>query len=193
MFNKKLLASVMCAAMAMPAVSMAAEELAEDATATVIFAGLIESNMPGENLIITGEGGRDLRVDPARGTLDVESNGMFTTADRVILEARDYTPAGEGPLQTEEEIGDINEAAVWTVTDVAYQVGGYTTKVADISIKDSFTGNELATYTAGIVTATETTTGTVNLDIENTAEITDVAVEGMAHVSVSLTAGLSDV
>ncbi|WP_337161567.1 hypothetical protein, partial [Vibrio alginolyticus] len=79
------------------------------------------------------------------------------------------------------------EAAVWTVTDVAYQVGGYTTKVADISIKDSFTGNELATYTAGIVTATETTTGTVNLDIENTAEITDVAVEGMAHVSVSLT------
>ncbi|EMB9236005.1 hypothetical protein U9608_003569, partial [Vibrio alginolyticus] len=92
MFNKKILASVMCAAMAMPAVSMAAEELAEDATATVIFAGLIESNMPGENLIITGEGGRDLRVDPARGTLDVESNGMFTTADRVILEARDYTP-----------------------------------------------------------------------------------------------------
>ncbi|EMB9235070.1 hypothetical protein U9608_002604 [Vibrio alginolyticus] len=192
MFNKKLLASVMCAAMAMPAVSMAAEELAEDATATVIFAGLIESNMPGENLIITGEGGRDLRVDPARGTLDVESNGMFTTADRVILEARDYTPE-DTELATEEEIGDINEAAVWTVTDVAYQVGGYTTKVADISIKDSFTGNELATYTAGIVTATETTTGTVNLDIENTAEITDVAVEGMAHVSVSLTAGLSDV
>ncbi|EOX4945114.1 hypothetical protein ACFLJY_004805 [Vibrio alginolyticus] len=192
MFNKKILASVMCAAMAMPAVSMAAEELAEDATATVIFAGLIESNMPGENLIITGEGGRDLRVDPARGTLDVESNGMFTTADRVILEARDYTPE-DTELATEEEIGDINEAAVWTVTDVAYQVGGYTTKVADISIKDSFTGNELATYTAGIVTATETTTGTVNLDIENTAEITDVAVEGMAHVSVSLTAGLSDV
>ncbi|RZV16215.1 hypothetical protein EOJ41_18885 [Vibrio alginolyticus] len=192
MFNKKLLASVMCAAMALPAVSMAAEELAEDATATVIFAGLIESNMPGENLIITGEGGRDLRVDPARGTLDVESNGMFTTADRVILEARDYTPE-DTELATEEEIGDINEAAVWTVTDVAYQVGGYTTKVADISIKDSFTGNELATYTAGIVTATETTTGTVNLDIENTAEITDVAVEGMAHVSVSLTAGLSDV
>ena len=192
MFNKKLLASVMCAAMAMPAVSMAAEELAEDATATVIFAGLIESNMPGENLIITGEGGRDLRVDPARGTLDVESNGMFTTADRVILEARDYTPE-DTELATEEEIGDINEAAVWTVTDVAYQVGGYTTKTADISIKDSFTGDELATYTDGIVTATETTTGTVNLDIENTAEITDVAVEGMAHVSVSLTAGLSDV
>ena len=193
MFNKTLLSSVLLAAFAMQATpAMAAEELAEDATATVIFSGLIESNMPGENLIITGEGGRDLRVDPARGTLDVESNGMFTTADRVILEARDYTPE-DTELATEEEIGDINEAAVWTVTDVAYQVGGYTTKVADISIKDSFTGNELATYTGGIVTATETTTGTVNLDIENTAEITDVAVEGMAHVSVSLTAGLSDV
>lgn len=192
MFNKKVLASVMCAALAMPAVSMAAEELAEDASATVIFAGLIESNMPGENIIITGEGGRDLRVDPARGTLDVESNGMFTTADRVILEARDYTPE-DVDLATEEEIGDINEAALWTVTDVAYQVGGYTTKTADITITDSFTGNELATYTDGIVTATETTTGTLNLDIENTAEITDVSVEGMAHVSVSLTAGLSGV
>ncbi|EMB9235067.1 hypothetical protein U9608_002601 [Vibrio alginolyticus] len=193
MFNKTLLSSVLLAAFAMQAApAIAAEELAEDASATVLFSGLIESNMPGENLIITGEGGRDLRVDPARGTLDVESNGMFTTADRVILEARDYTPE-DTELATEEEIGDINEAAVWTVTDVAYQVGGYTTKTADISIKDSFTGDELATYTDGIVTATETTTGTVNLDIENTAEITDVAVEGMAHVSVSLTAGLSGV
>ena len=193
MFNKTLLSSVLLAAFAMQAApAIAAEELAEDASATVLFSGLIESNMPGENLIITGEGGRDLRVDPARGTLDVESNGMFTTADRVILEARDYTPE-DTELATEEEIGDINEAAVWIVTDVAYQVGGYTTKTADISIKDSFTGDELATYTDGIVTATETTTGTVNLDIENTAEITDVAVEGMAHVSVSLTAGLSGV
>ena len=193
MFNKTLLSSVLLAAFAMQATpTMAAEELAEDATATVIFSGLIESNMPGENLIITGEGGRDLRVDPARGTLDVESNGMFTTADRVVLEARDYTPE-DIDLATEEVVGDINDSAVWTVTDVAYQVGGYTTKVADISIKDAFTGNELATYTDGVVTATETTTGTLNLDIENTAEITDVAVEGMAHVSVSLTAGLSGV
>lgn len=189
MFNKTLLSTVLVAAFAMQAVPATA---AEDASATVIFAGLIESNMPGENLIITGEGGRDLRVDPARGTLDVESNGMFTTADRVVLEARDYTPE-DIDLATEEEIGDINEAAVWTVTDVAYQVGGYTTKVADISIKDAFTGTELATYTDGVVTATETTSGTLNLDIENTAEITDVAVEGMAHVSVSLTAGLSGV
>ena len=189
MFNKTLLSTVLVAAFAMHAVPATA---AEDASATVIFAGLIESNMPGENLIITGEGGRDLRVDPARGTLDVESNGMFTTADRVVLEARDYTPE-DIDLATEEEIGDINEAAVWTVTDVAYQVGGYTTKVADISIKDAFTGTELATYTDGVVTATETTSGTLNLDIENTAEITDVNVEGMAHVSVSLTAGLSGV
>lgn len=193
MFNKTLLSSVLLAAFAMQATpAMAAEELAEDATATVIFSGLIESNMPGENLIITGEGGRDLRVDPARGTLDVETNGMFTTADRVILEARDYTPE-DIDLATEEVVGDINDSAVWTVTDVAYQVGGYTTKVADISIKDAFTGTELATYTDGVVTATETTTGTLNLEIENTAEITDVAVEGMAHVSVSLTAGLSGV
>ncbi|EMB9236014.1 hypothetical protein U9608_003578 [Vibrio alginolyticus] len=189
MFKKTVLASLACAFISMPAIS-AESDVAEDANTTVIFSGLIESNMPGENMIITGEGGRDLRVDPARGTLDVESDGKFTTADRVILEARDYTPE-DIDNALEEEIGEINDSAIWTITDVAYQIGGYTTKTSEITISDAFTGNELATYTNGVVTATEQQVGTINLELENTSPITDIAVEGMAHVSVSMTAGLS--
>lgn len=189
MFKKILLASLISTAFSMP-VTAADGNVAEDANTTIIFSGLIESNMPGANLIITGEGGRDLRIDPARGTLDVASDGKFTTADRVILEARDYTPE-DIDLSLDEVVGEINESSVWTVTDVNYQLGGYTTKVADIIITDAFSGNELANYTNGVVTAIEATTGSINLDIENTAPITDTRVEGMAHVSVSMTAGLS--
>lgn len=163
---------------------------AEDASTTVIWSGLVGTSLPGSELIITGEGGRDLRVDPARGSLDISDDGSFTSSDRITLEARDYVPE-DVDAGTVEEINDINNEAVWTVTDVQYMLGGKMVTDGNVIVKDMLTGQELASYDGNQVTpSTELAAGSILVDVSNDGAIASVPVEGTGSLSVSFTAGL---
>lgn len=184
MKNKTLLSAALTAIISSSAIA------AEDASTTVIWNGLVGSSLPGSELIITGEGGRDLRVDPARGSLDISDDGSFSTSDRITLEARDYV-AEDTDTGTPEAINDINPEASWTVTDVQYMLGGQMVTDGNVVISDMLSGSELATYNGQTVTpSAELVAGSVLIDVKNDAPITSVAVEGTASLSVSLTAGL---
>ncbi|MFN1514579.1 hypothetical protein [Vibrio owensii] len=144
---------------------------ANEASAEVIWSGLIGSSVPSDNLIITGEGGGEI----ASGTLFIDKDGKFTSTE-VILEARDYD-------STLETTGDRQPLATWSYISAQVMMDGSMSYVADVAVTDQLSGT---TFTKGNVN--ELQTGVVALTVKNEQPITDIAVQGEAQVSVQMTA-----
>lgn len=148
---------------------------ADEASAEVIWSGLIGSSVPSENLVITGEGGGDI----ASGTLFIEEDGKFTSTE-VTLEARDYD-------STLEAIGDRQPLASWSYISAQVMMDGSMSYEADVAVTDQLSGT---TFTKG--NFGELQTGVVALTVKNEQPITDVAVQGEGQVSVQMTASYED-
>lgn len=149
----------------------------EAAIADAVWQGTIRNSVPGSNLIITGEAGGDIQ----RGVLYIEEDGTFTSSN-VVLEARDYTPAGGGIGGTDpEDIGARQPDAEWTYVSSQVLIGNQVTSEADIQVFDNETEleqNPSEPHTGGYV----------QLNVKNTQAITDVPVEGEAQVMVQMAA-----
>ncbi|MFM2642171.1 hypothetical protein AAFX33_13520 [Vibrio chagasii] len=165
------------AAFAMTSGAVYAADSYEPAIADAVWQGTIGDSIPGSNLIITGELGGDIQ----RGVLYIEQDGTFTSSN-VILEARDYTPAGGGIGGTDsEDIGERQPNAEWTYVSSQVLIGNQITSVAEIQVFDNET--ELVQNPT-----TPHTGGYVQLNVKNTKAITDVPVEGEAQVMVQMAA-----
>ncbi|WP_045464790.1 hypothetical protein [Vibrio hyugaensis] len=170
----KLNTFFLVSATAMTMVSGAANA-ADEATAEVLWSGLIGSSVPSSNLIITGEGGGDIGT----GTLFIEEDGTFNSTE-VILEARDYDSA----LET---IGDRQPDATWSFISAQVMMGTSMTYQADVIVTDQLTNTE---FTQGSIDQLQS--GVVALTVKNEQPITDITVEGEGQVSVQMTASFVD-
>ncbi|QPK03967.1 hypothetical protein [Vibrio kanaloae] len=142
---------------------------ADEALADAIWSGVIGGAVPSSNLIITGEAGGDIQ----RGSLYVNTDGTFTSS-KVILEARDYTPA-------DQTIGDRQPLATWTYVTSQVLVGNQVTQDASVELYNDQT--QLIQGEIGSVTG-----GYVQLSVRNSSEVSDVPVEGEAQVIVKMAA-----
>lgn len=165
------------AAIAMTSGSVYAADNNEAAIADAIWQGTIGNSIPGSNLIITGEAGGDIQ----RGILYVNGDGTFESSN-VILEARDYTPAGGGTDGTDpEDIGARQPDAEWTYVSSQVLIGNQVTSEANVQVFDDQTELEKNP-------STPHTGGYVQLNVKNATVITDVPVEGEAQVMVQMAA-----
>ncbi|WP_454442856.1 hypothetical protein [Vibrio bathopelagicus] len=140
---------------------------ADSAEANVVWTGLVNSSVPSSNLKITGRSGGDIE----QGVLIVDNNGTFTSSE-VQLEAHDYEPGTD-------TIGPLQPSASWTYVNSTVMIGSDFTQDANIKVFNK--GDVLDT-------GTPYTGDTVLLKVQNETEITDVTVEGIAQVSVLMTA-----
>lgn len=102
----------------------------DEALADAIWTGVIGDSVPSSNLIITGEAGGDIQ----QGNLYMNADGTFTSSN-VILEARDYTPAGGGIGGTDpESIGDRQPEATWTFVSSQVRIGNQATQDATVEL-----------------------------------------------------------
>ncbi|MEG3221088.1 hypothetical protein PD716_10630 [Vibrio gigantis] len=162
-------------AFAMTSGSVYAADNYEAALADAVWQGTIGSSVPGTNLIITGEAGGDIQ----RGTLYIDQDGTFTSSN-VILEARDYTPAGGGVGGADpEDIGARQPNAEWTYVSSQVLIGNQVTSDAAVSVYDDQTE---------LTQDKNHTGGYVQLNVKNLVPITDVPVEGEAQVMVQMAA-----
>ncbi|WP_210473892.1 hypothetical protein [Vibrio crassostreae] len=141
---------------------------ADNAEATAVWTGLVSSSAPSANLKITGRSGGN--IEP--GVLLVNENGTFTSTE-VQLEAHDYDP-------DTETVGDLQPLADWTYMSSTVMIGGDFTQEAVVKVFNE--GQELTLGTPS------DQSDTVMLKVQNEAEITDVTVEGVAQVSVLMSA-----
>lgn len=162
------------------AVTMAsgAVNAADEATAEAIWTGFIGSSVPGNNLIITGQGGGDI----GKGSLNIENDGTFKSSVAVVLEARDYDDTA--PL---DKVGEIQPDATWTYISSRVMVGGSITDDADVQLKDDISGTNFTQGNVG-----ELQGGILSLSIANDQPLTDVDVEGEIQVSVQMSASYVD-
>ncbi|MGL4828351.1 MAG: hypothetical protein ACRCXG_03520 [Vibrio sp.] len=144
---------------------------ADEASAEVIWSGLIGSSVPSTNLKITGEGGGEI----ASGTLFIDKDGKFTSTE-VILEARDYDPV----LET---TGERQPLATWSYISAQVMMDGSMSYIADVTVTDQLSGT---TFTQG--NFNELQTGAVALTVKNELPLTDITVQGEGQVSVQMTA-----
>ncbi|WP_104024511.1 hypothetical protein [Vibrio hyugaensis] len=144
---------------------------ADEATAEIIWSGLIDSSVPSDNLIITGEGGGEI----ASGTLFIEKDGKFTSTE-VILEARDYDSVSEN-------VSERQPLATWSYIGAQVMMNGSMSYEADVEVTDQLSNT---TFIQG--TVDEVQSGVVILTVKNERPITDIAVQGEGQVSVQMTA-----
>ncbi|MBL4816399.1 hypothetical protein [Shewanella sp.] len=155
-------------------IALSGSALADDATTTLHWKGIVPTVVPGEGVIITGPSGRLPYVDSAG--LDVkDATGVFTS-DQISLELHyrncaDGTAAVAGACadgfmasETAEAVGDIIADAEWTMSSLETVIGTLDTTGMGTVVKMEGTQMDKSVP----VTAT---TGTVTFTTENTESV----------------------
>ncbi|MGF1860567.1 hypothetical protein [Photobacterium profundum] len=126
------------------------------ARTTVHWAGKITDVIPGDNIIITGEGGK---TEIATGDLRLQADGTFDSTP-IVLETRAYD-------ETKSEIGDITPAK-WTLESVSYVWGTNQVGSADIQVFDLL-GDPATPLVKGAASATDLSS--MKLVVKNTEKM----------------------
>ncbi|AQS37089.1 hypothetical protein Sps_01929 [Shewanella psychrophila] len=155
-------------------IALSGSALADDATTTLHWKGIVPTVAPGEGVIITGPSGRLPYVDSAG--LDVkDSTGVFTS-DQISLELHyrncaDGTAAVAGACadgfmegEVAEAVGEIIPDAEWTMSSLETVIGTLDTTGMGTVVKMEGTQMDKSVP----VTAT---TGTVTFTTENTESV----------------------
>lgn len=171
-------------------IALSGSALADDATTTLHWKGIVPTLVPGEGVIITGPSGRLPYVDSAG--LDVkDATGVFTS-DQISLELHyrncaDGTAAVAGACadgfmagETAEAVGDIIADAEWTMSSLETVIGTLDTTGMGTVVKMEGTQMDKSVP----VTAT---TGTVTFTTENTESvITSMGAELVAGQNIEV-------
>lgn len=154
--------------------TLSGSALADDATTTLHWKGIVPTVVPGEGVIITGPSGRVPYIDTAG--LDVKDTTGVFTSDQISLELHyrlctDGSAPAEGVCATgfvqgevAEAVGDIIPDASWTMNSLETVIGTLDTSGVATVVKMEGAPMEKSKP----VTAT---TGTVTFTTENAESV----------------------
>lgn len=145
--------------------------MADTASASVVWTGLVPGSEDGETIKITGLGGGSI----ATGTLFVANNGTFTS-NSVVLESRRANSQAAGEGSPGWQTGDLVNAN-WTLQSVVLNYGSTPATGAAAVVKNNGTAWEVGSQ--------QTATNNITLSIDQTAEVeTQVGEAVQAQVTV---------